>query len=1008
MKPTFALTLSHESIGLLHRTPNGWLSIGTVATDDPDLAGALEYLRGAALGLEPQGFATKVVIPNSEILYDTVRAPGPKPAQRRAQIAAAIEGRTPYTLDELAFDWSGTGELVQVAVVARETLAEAEAFATEHRFNPVSFVAMPEPGGFAAEPWFGLTTCAPELLAPGEKVVRDQDPIRLARRGSAGKTQAAVATPEPSEGIDAPLPEVEALPEPPAPAPDETAARPASDATESQPVADPVPETAPTATTDPAPPAPQDAADLGAASEPAPETVVAEPAPKPVVAEAVVEGPVAEPVAPEPAPEAVAETPTEPAPAVVAELLPAPPDPAPVPDAMAVAEAEFRAPPAEPHAGAAEEPDQTLAWPGEDDAETLAQTKASLAASLAPPPVATGAAPRELVSDLPPPVAPSVQRALAAARAGREGPPPRVVQSGGTSLTEKMQKAIGKTAKVTKGKPKPPAPRPAFAPPPPPLPPSATQPHVPPATSEAEKMTVFGERRSPVGGKPRFLGLLLTAMLLLILLLVAVWAAMFLDPQQEASRPKAEAEAVAALPPAEEAPAAASADLPPDSALAADPAPVAEPEPEPVAEPTIAEAGTTEPAEPAPQVTTESAALSGSAPVTGPGAGTGIPLPQADESLSAPQRVELAAVPSGNADPAPAPPGALPAFGALYQFDAEGNILPTAEGVITPDGVRIVAGRPDRVPPPRPVATAPDPAPQPATQPVVAAPDPAPQPVVVTPAPPSPGAIAILPAASAPSLPEFQADNAAPRRRPPQRPADLVVAPAPPAPAAPEAPIADEGALPGLSPTSIAARRPAPRPASVLAAAESDRARLVAAAAAAAAASASTAIAAETPGLPATRRPAARPTDLARAAVAAAVAPTVVTERALVARPAPQPEPVAAAPAPRNTPRFGAHPDEALEDGEPEITASAPNIPTRASVARQATVTGALNLGRTNLIGVFGTSNARYALVRESGGRLVRVKVGDRVDGGRVVAIGASDLSYQRGGDTLRLTMPRS
>ncbi|MFN3292833.1 MAG: hypothetical protein ACK414_05095, partial [Gemmobacter sp.] len=74
---------------------------------------------------------------------------------------------------------------------------------------------------------------------------------------------------------------------------------------------------------------------------------------------------------------------------------------------------------------------------------------------------------------------------------------------------------------------------------------------------------------------------------------------------------------------------------------------------------------------------------------------------------------------------------------------------------------------------------------------------------------------------------------------------------------------------------------------------------------------------------------------------------------------------------------------------------------------RQATVTGALNLGRTNLIGVFGTANARYALVRESGGRLVRVKVGDRVDGGRVVAIGASDLSYQRGGNTVRLTMPR-
>lgn len=962
MKPTFALTLSHESIGLLHRTPDGWLSIGSVATDDPDLAGALDYLRGAALGLEPQGFATKVVIPNSEILYDTVRAPGPKPAQRRAQIAAAIEGRTPYNLDELAFDWSGTGEQVQVAVVARETLAEAEAFATEHRFNPVSFVAMPDPGGFAAEPWFGLTSCAPDLLAPGEKVVRDQDPIRLVKRGPSGEAVATVDETEPAEPSEVSAPALAQV-DPPLPAADPTVGKTPAEPEAAIAPADP----------DPAPQPPEPDVTEPALPAPVAEDTAADPAPV---------APVAAPV------DAVMETPTEPPPPapVAAEIIPSTAD--------AVADVPATAPAQPTGASPAEEPDQTLAWPGEDDAETLAQTKASLAASLAPPPVPAHAAAPALEADLPPPVAPSVQRALAAARAGREAPALRTVETGSASLTEKVQKAIVKTAKATKGKPKPPAPRPALAPPPPPLPPSATQPHVPPATSEAEKMTVFGERRSPVGGKPRFLGLMLTALLLLILMLVAVWAAMFLDPQQEAARP--EAEAIAALAPTE-TPAAPAPDLPADAALPpaateAEPAATAAPEavteaeaPEPVAQP--------EPAaldEPAPVVTTNAATLAGNAPATGPGAGAGIPLPQADEALSAPQRMELAAVPPGNADPAPAPPGALPEFGALYQFDAEGNILPTPEGVITPDGVRIVAGRPDRLPPPRPVAAVPDPAPQP----------------IVT-APPSPGAIAILPQAEAPAPAAFQDDAAAPRRRPSQRPADLVVAPAPATPAAPEAPVADEGALPGLSPTSIAARRPAPRPASVLVAAEADRARAVAAAAAAAAASASTALAAEA-GLPATRRPVARPADLARAAVAAAVAPPVVTEREATVRPAPEPEPVAAARAPRNSPRFGAHPDDVFDDGEPEAVSASPNIPTRASVARQATVTGALNLGRTNLIGVFGASNARYALVRESGGRLVRVKVGDRVDGGRVVAIGTSDLSYQRSGETVRLTMPRS
>jgi len=227
MKPSFALTFSQDSVGLLHRTPSGWHSIGTVDLADPDLALALDYLRRSALGLEPQGFATKLVIPNEMILYSTVNAPGPKAAQRRAQIAAALDGRTPYDLADLAFDWSGTGDTVHVAAVARETLVEAEAFAVEHGFNPVSFVAIPEPGSFAAEPWFGLTAAAPGLLAEGEKVVRDQDPIRIVQR----KARTAPAPEEPA--ADAP---VEAVAEADNPAPADQAAE----------LAEPAPEPAPT------------------------------------------------------------------------------------------------------------------------------------------------------------------------------------------------------------------------------------------------------------------------------------------------------------------------------------------------------------------------------------------------------------------------------------------------------------------------------------------------------------------------------------------------------------------------------------------------------------------------------------------------------------------------------------------------------------------------------------------------------------------------------------------
>ena len=139
MKPNFALNFTDTSIALLHRTAKGWLKIGETPFDAPDLTEALDYLRKTALGLEPQGFATKLVIPNSQILYAEVEATGPDAESRLEQIAAALETRTPLTRDEMIFDWAGDGPLLQVAAVARETLAEAEDFATTHRFNPVAF-----------------------------------------------------------------------------------------------------------------------------------------------------------------------------------------------------------------------------------------------------------------------------------------------------------------------------------------------------------------------------------------------------------------------------------------------------------------------------------------------------------------------------------------------------------------------------------------------------------------------------------------------------------------------------------------------------------------------------------------------------------------------------------------------------------------------------------------------------------------------------------------------------
>ncbi len=67
-----------------------------------------------------------------------------------------------------------------------------------------------------------------------------------------------------------------------------------------------------------------------------------------------------------------------------------------------------------------------------------------------------------------------------------------------------------------------------------------------------------------------------------------------------------------------------------------------------------------------------------------------------------------------------------------------------------------------------------------------------------------------------------------------------------------------------------------------------------------------------------------------------------------------------------------------------------------------------INLKRVNLIGVYGTPSNRRALVRLPSGRYKKVKVGDTVDGGRVVAIGDSELRYQKSGRSLTLKIPSS
>ena len=97
-------------------------------------------------------------------------------------------------------------------------------------------------------------------------------------------------------------------------------------------------------------------------------------------------------------------------------------------------------------------------------------------------------------------------------------------------------------------------------------------------------------------------------------------------------------------------------------------------------------------------------------------------------------------------------------------------------------------------------------------------------------------------------------------------------------------------------------------------------------------------------------------------------------------------------------------------DAEPELSQedlTSRGTPSRSTVATRATIPNAIRLNEVNLVGVFGTTGDRRALVRLASGRYVRVRVGDRVDGGRVARITESELFYRKGNRTVSLSVPR-
>jgi hypothetical protein len=986
MKPTFALDLTRETIGLLHRTPKGWLSIGEVAFDAPDLGEALDYMRKTALGLSPMGVATKLILPNSQILYTDVHAPGPSRDDKRRQIATALEGRTPYGVDDLVFDWSGKGATVKVAVIAKETLAEAEAFAVEHRLNPVSFVAIPEDGAFVGEPWFGPAAAAAGILAEDETVERDRDPVAILHRELPKADPAPVVSPTgtavpDTDQDDDLLPGLDEalnadLPDPVAPSPASVTPEPElealDDLVEVDPalVEDPVPveiaaaDSAPVGTIA----ASDDLEDQPAAGTAGGETETAAPA------------------------EAAARTVPEPEEAPFAHVT----------DSTAFPEDDLPSAPSKAVAGQAADLDDELP-PAPSSAAMVAFASRR----------ATAAEPSARPVD-------GVTRPAGSAIPARGGIARPTVAKGYSGLVTAPSIPGTRAKAKVKGSD---IPRP-------PIGPTTVK-------SPARPGGTFGAA-APAKKRTGTVFMVLVGLLLLFLALIGLWSSMYLggtsatqdasatevlpDPADEMladmqdpeglTDPLPEAEGVSetadvgdlateSLPvniggddPSAEATETAAADEPaaPETSEATEVAAVA---PEPASDPApdaAAEAATdvavapaaTEPApEPAPGTTVATEVAASPAPVEDQDeiflSAMDAPPPALD-ALALPTLTDLR-------DSLPDPMMPPPAPGTVYRFDANGLLMPTAEGIVSPEGVMLIAGKPPLLPPSRSdVAAA-------AAQAALAISAPTVDPV-------SPSGASLVTAGEAAVAAETALPPADPEMagfRPRPRPEGLA-----------PAPDADDAALETDSAAQFAGLRPLPRPASVSAAAAAvlpasapadlgaQGASLTAQAEAKLAEAA--ALEAQNPSIVAiSMRPAARPRDLS-AAVEAAVA-------AAVREPAPEAEAetieVAAA-APE------AKPEEIDELDEPETASAAPSIPTKANVAKQATYKNAINLSKINLIGTYGTDSRRYAQIRQSNGKYKKVRVGDKIDGGTVKAITETEVRYQKGGRLVSLKMPKA
>jgi len=1084
MKPNFALNLSHEGIGLLHRKKggkDGWTLIGEVGLDDDEMSAKLAVLRKTAADLEKGGLATKLIIPNSQILYTEIEAPGPDDIAREVQIRKGLEGLTPYDVGELVFDWrkgkaKQNDKIVRVAVLARETLKEAEQFAKEHRFNPVSFVARPEGKGFKGEAFFGKATGAAALLGPGEKVEPDDVPVPelsakkpaqagesqpepkvssqekpedqpatspqedRGKRAKAAETVAEAATsaagkePAPAnkdaggKALKSPADAVEPSPEA-AKHPELTPPEKAQQGV-AQAVSDPTPQHADRATDAPeANGAQDDDARIAALLADVPEPEAPKPAPasdkdvqktgKPAKSKSAAASaknqtaaPILAPFPPTPDEDEDEATPFIPSPPpppprrhIPADLQaktetsltptgkkPVGPGPAPALSARSDTTKASKPAPAPqsapgPVAAFSTRRDNTSAAakdaPGAASKRNKKRPRFSLTQKLA-----AGTAPKGPTSGngaqmaaRRPAKAKETSLASASLAGGKRNGRPAAngvepgentslfkrTTTGAQDLVRRAKQATAKSgAKVANrgirkvsAKKDPATPRPAIDPPidtaiaeAPPLDkpevanPAFARPALPQTgammppkqvDSEADRLTMFGARKSqnpPIGGKPRYLGLILILILLLVMAVTALSSVFWFSSDSSLFDQGGENEFAAAAIPEMTTTITGTG---PD-ATPAPPRPIAQ-EPPPEGNVTPDGGQQLTPADQISpqeldQITTD--LLNDTEPEPEPDPQTATTAPPQHNQILNEEAAQTRYAATGIWQKAPEAPNEPQSnrIDDLYIASIDPAISSQDAVALPSEVAREQEARP------------PSPLPPPEAGTSFAFDDRG----LVSPTPQgtlSPDGILIF-SGKPPVVPIPRPGTAAP--------------------------------APTISPDALREFRPQPRPASLVE--DNERVNL----------------GGVTRVELAAIRPNARPASLQAEAAAEDGADTAPNELAIAASPTP-----GYRPGDFSTIVARARENADASDGSVVVAASAaaasvPSIPTRASVATQATIDNAIRLNSINLIGIYGSASSRRALVRLANGRYVKVSVGDRLNGGKVLSITETRLIYKKNG----------